>query len=213
MVKRLSITCSAVINLRVCVWWLSFARPLIVPGVICRQMYALRTYFYFIFIYVYILFFSPWSFQIAKSTKCISKIRVKQWNTTCSAVIGLCPSDICSILQAQSSDFGGYTLLIPLLMSSVIFIFFSGRWRSTNKSLEIMIFLFHNSMIWIFKDLPTITLLQSKTINVFLLWDICKADHCMGYFLFNKTHQNNIQIVHRLDNWQSLLLGKFNPMS
>ena len=91
--------------------------------------------------------------------------------------------------------------------------FFLGKWRSTNKSLEIMIFLFHNSMIWIFKDLPTITLLQSKTINVFLLWDICKADHCMGYFLFNKTHQNNIQIVHRLDNRQSLLLRKFNPMS
>ena len=42
------------INLRVCVWWLSFAHPLIVPGVICRYMYALRTYFYFIFIYLYI---------------------------------------------------------------------------------------------------------------------------------------------------------------
>ena len=51
-------------------------------------------------------------------------IRVKQWNTTCSAVIGLCPSDICSMLQAQSSDFGGDTLLIPLLMPSVISIFF-----------------------------------------------------------------------------------------
>ena len=59
MVKRLSIACSAVINLRVCVWWLSFAHPLIVPGVICRQMYALRTYFYFIFIYVYIYYFFP----------------------------------------------------------------------------------------------------------------------------------------------------------
>ena len=106
MVKRLSITCSAVINLRVCVWWLSFAHPLIVPGVICRQMYALRTFFLILYLYIhiYIFFFSPWSFQIAKSTKCISKIRVKQWNTTCSAVIGLCPSDICSILHAQSSD-------------------------------------------------------------------------------------------------------------
>ena len=127
MVKRLSITCSAVINLHVCVWWLSFAHPLIVPGVICRQMYALRTFFFILYLYIYIyifFFFSPWSFQIAKSTKCISKIRVKQWNTTCSAVIGLCPSDICSILHAQSSDFGGYTLLIPLLMPSVISIFF-----------------------------------------------------------------------------------------
>ena len=54
MVKKLSITCSVVINCRVCVWWLSFAHPFIVPGVICRYMYALRTYFYFIFIYLYI---------------------------------------------------------------------------------------------------------------------------------------------------------------
>ena len=132
MVKRLSITCSAVINLRVCVWWLSFAHPLIVAGVICRYMYALRTYFYFIFIYlyiyvyiyIYIFCFFPWSFQIAKSTKCISKIRVKEWNTTCSAVIDLCPSDICSILQAQSSDFGGYTLCLSLCSCQVLSPFF-----------------------------------------------------------------------------------------
>ena len=61
MVKRLSITCSAVINLRVCVWWLSFAHPLMVPGVICRQMYALRTFFLILYLYIhiYIYIFFP----------------------------------------------------------------------------------------------------------------------------------------------------------
>ena len=51
------------INLRVCVWWLSFAHPLIVPSVICRHMYALRTFFLilylYIYIYIYFFFFFP----------------------------------------------------------------------------------------------------------------------------------------------------------
>ena len=97
---------------------------MVLPVDTCTHCVPIFILYLFIYIYIFFFFFSPWSFQIAKSTKCISKFRVKQWNTTCSAVIGLWPSDICSILQAQSSDFGGYTLLIPLLMPSVISIFF-----------------------------------------------------------------------------------------